>query len=193
VGMGEFMYLDDVKITFLGMRSDINFEREALFADLEVVESDGSVTLVSPARYLYHSHPRQPTSEVSILTGVDRDLFFILGETEARSGRAVIKVLSNPLVIWIWIGGVLLVFGAILAMSKGGLRELLEMKPSMRQRLTPLGIGMLAILAVMVLGYIWQGVAGAVAFLGALGLVATFGLLSYAVLKLTATGDGKSR
>ncbi len=192
VGMGEFMYLDDVKITFLGLRSDVNYEREALFADLEVVESTGAVTLVSPARYLYHSHPKQPTSEVNILMGVKRDLFFILGETEAQTGRAVIKVLSNPLVIWIWLGGVLLVFGALLAMSRAGLRDVLQMKPAMRQRLFPLGVGAIAVAAVLLPGYLWLGVPGAIAFFGVLGLLTAFGLLMYAVVKKTTIGDGNT-
>ncbi|MBN2714980.1 MAG: heme lyase CcmF/NrfE family subunit [Deltaproteobacteria bacterium] len=182
VGPGEFMYMEDVKVTFLGMRTDANFEREAVFADLEVIYPSGRVEVVSPARYLYHSHPKQPTSEVNIRTHADRDLFFILGETDFRQGRAVIKVLSNPLVVWIWIGGIWLVIGALIAMSRGRFRELIEMKPALRRRLIPLGVGTVGTVGVLSLGVLWKGAPGAVALLGAFWLAAAFGLLANGVL-----------
>ena len=182
VGAGEFMYLDDVKITFLGLRTEANFEREAVFADLEVSYPDGHVEVVSPARFLYRSHPNQPTSEVNIRTSAARDLFFILGETDFREGRAVVKILSNPLVIWIWIGGLWLVIGALIAMSTGGLRGLLEMPPAVRRRLVPLGIGTSVMLVVLGVGVFWKGAPGGVALLGALGIVGSFALLVRAVI-----------
>lgn len=182
MGPGEFMYIDDVKVTFMGLRSDVNFEREAVFADLEIAHRDGSVEVVSPARYLYHSHNKQPTSEVAILTSPIRDLFFILGETEFRQSRGVIKVLMNPLVMWIWIGGVLMVLGILLAMSKGGIRSLLQMDTSLRKKMLPVGVAVAVVATTSVAGILWLGVPGATALLGAVGVLATFGLIARAVV-----------
>ncbi|MBN2343705.1 MAG: heme lyase CcmF/NrfE family subunit [Deltaproteobacteria bacterium] len=187
MGRGEFMYIDDAKVTFMGLRTDVNHEREAVFADLEVAYKDGHVQVVSPARYLYHSHPKQPTSEVTILTNPARDHFFILGETEFRKNRAVIKVLVNPLVFWIWVGGVLLVIGTLLAMRKGGLRELLEMNRTLRRQIVPLGIGMVVGGGVLSVGILWHGVSGGVVFLGALALVVAFWMAARSVMPPSAS------
>lgn len=192
LGNGEFMYVDDIKITYLGLRSDVNFEREAIFADLEVARPGGSVQVVSPARYLYHSHPKQPTSEVHIVTAPARDLFFILGETEFRQGRAVIKVLSNPLVIWIWIGGALLILGVMIAMSSGGLRAVLEMKPALRQKLSPVAVGVGVLAVVLLFGMFWMGVPGGVAFVGALGIAISFALVALAIFRFDKTDSTPS-
>lgn len=189
MGTGEFMYLGDVKVTFMGLRTDVNYEREAVFADLEVSKSSGNIEIVSPARYLYHSHPRQPTSEVTILSGPASDLFFVLGETEYNRGRAIIRVLENPLVLWIWLGGVLLVIGALMAISRGGIRTLLEMDAPVKRQLLPLATAFAAIAVVLWAGNLWMGAHGGVILLGALLLVTTFWLLVQSVIQFGSSAQ----
>jgi cytochrome c-type biogenesis protein CcmF len=110
----------DYDLTFIGLREDLNFERQAIAADLEVKKGGQLIGVLSPARYRYHSHPGQPTSEVVIRSGLAEDLFLILGETDMARGMALIRVVINPLVIWIWIGGLLLVVGTVVALFPPG-------------------------------------------------------------------------
>lgn len=59
-----------------------------------------------------HFHPRQdnPTTEVAIWSGLRHDLYLVLaGWDEART--ATFKAYLNPLVKWIWIGGVVMALG----------------------------------------------------------------------------------
>ena len=64
--------------------------------------------------YDVYSH----ASEYDLMPAVSRplkeDLYIILAGWDA-DGTATFKVLVNPLVIWMWIGGVVLLIGGIIA------------------------------------------------------------------------------
>jgi cytochrome c-type biogenesis protein CcmF len=110
----------EYKVTFMGLRSDVNYKREALYADLIYNDSDGESKIVSPARFFYHSMPNQPTSEVAIEEGLFKDLFFILGETDLDTGHGVIEVIINPLISFIWLGAFIMILGIFIAAYKDG-------------------------------------------------------------------------
>ncbi len=116
LSLGESAQAGDYQITFLGLREDNNYERKAVMADLEIEKSDEKLGILSPAKHVYHSHPGQPTSEVVIRTEWTEDLFLVLGEVDMARNAALIKVKINPLVVWIWLGGILLVIGTIIAL-----------------------------------------------------------------------------
>ena len=56
------------------------------------------------------------TTEASIHTNLFRDLYIILGEGNLSDGW-VVKIYYNPLVIWIWIGALVIFFGGIISMN----------------------------------------------------------------------------
>ena len=56
------------------------------------------------------------TTEVSIHTNLLRDLYIVLGEGNLNDGW-VVKIYHNPLVIWIWIGAVIIFFGGIVSIN----------------------------------------------------------------------------
>ncbi len=59
-----------------------------------------------------HRNSDSPVTEVGIRSNLQEDLYVILtGWTE--DGRANIKVQVNPLVLWIWIGGVVMLVGGV--------------------------------------------------------------------------------
>ena len=57
------------------------------------------------------------TTEASIHTNLIRDLYIVLGEGNHREGW-VVRIYYNPLVIWIWIGSIVIFFGGITSMTK---------------------------------------------------------------------------
>ena len=56
------------------------------------------------------------TTEASIHTNLSRDLYLVLGEGNLNDGW-VVKVYHNPLVIWIWIGALIIFAGGIVSTS----------------------------------------------------------------------------
>ena len=56
------------------------------------------------------------TTEASIHTNLFRDLYIVLGEGNLNNGW-VVRIYYNPLVIWIWIGSLVIFIGGIVSMS----------------------------------------------------------------------------
>ena len=56
------------------------------------------------------------TTEASIHTNLSRDLYIVLGEGNLNDGW-VVKVYHNPLVIWIWIGALIMFIGGIVSIN----------------------------------------------------------------------------
>ena len=54
------------------------------------------------------------TTEASIHTNLFRDLYIVLGEGNLNEGW-VVRIYHNPLVIWIWIGALVIFIGGIIS------------------------------------------------------------------------------
>lgn len=67
------------------------------------------IAYLTPERN-WHANVNQWVTEVAIHTSLADDVYLILGDI-AESGQASLQVLINPLVVWIWIGGFLLLLG----------------------------------------------------------------------------------
>ena len=65
-----------------------------------------------PEKYLHRSY--QPVTEVAIRSTLREDLYVILLSWE-EDGTTAFKVLINPLVNWMWIGGAVFVLGGLIA------------------------------------------------------------------------------
>ena len=56
------------------------------------------------------------TTEASIHTNLFRDLYIVLGEGNINDGWTV-RIYHNPLVIWIWIGSIVIFLGGLISMK----------------------------------------------------------------------------
>ena len=56
------------------------------------------------------------TTEASIHTNLFRDLYIVLGEGNLNDGW-VVRIYYNPLVIWIWIGAIVIFLGGIISIN----------------------------------------------------------------------------
>ncbi|MFC2003291.1 cytochrome c-type biogenesis CcmF C-terminal domain-containing protein, partial [Chloroflexota bacterium] len=66
-----------------------------------------------PEKYFHRNH-EQSVTEVAIRSTLLEDLYVILVGGDEK-GTTTFKVLVNPLVNWIWIGGLVLVLGGLIA------------------------------------------------------------------------------
>jgi cytochrome c-type biogenesis protein CcmF len=187
----QAVQVGDYQLTFIGLREDLNFERQAIMADLEVKKEGRVIGVLSPARYHYHSHPGQPTSEVVIRSRLGEDLFLILGETDMARGMALIRVVINPLVVWIWIGGLLLVVGTVVALFPPGLLKGVFASRIRSRRTWVIVSTFMAFAAVVGMGVgLAMNLVTAIIALTGIGLVG--GLLLFgSALNNLVTGEGK--
>ena len=62
----------------------------------------------------YYSITDNFTTEASIHTNLFRDLYIVLGEGDLGDGW-IVRIYYNPLVIWIWIGALVVFLGGIIS------------------------------------------------------------------------------
>ena len=79
------------------------------------------ITRLSPEKRIYfHRDPnpdrRQPHSELSIFSTVFKDIYSIFSGIDIEQEIAYIKIMINPLVWWVWLGGWVLVAGTLIAL-----------------------------------------------------------------------------
>jgi cytochrome c-type biogenesis protein CcmF len=63
----------------------------------------------------FYKKPKQPTTEVANRSTLREDLYLVLGSYDPQTKLATILAYVNPLVVWIWIGGLVLALGTGIA------------------------------------------------------------------------------
>jgi cytochrome c-type biogenesis protein CcmF len=102
----------------------VRFEGLAAAQESNHVKVVGTFTLPKsgPPRTVLHPskkfYPQQesPIAGVDYLLGLREDLYLVLGDFAQDGSQATIKLQVNRLVSWIWIGGLVLTFGTVLAL-----------------------------------------------------------------------------
>ncbi|MCA9613063.1 MAG: cytochrome c biogenesis protein CcsA, partial [Myxococcales bacterium] len=114
---GSTMEIGDYVLRYDRPRMESDPNKRMIFTDLTVLDSDGDqIGRVAPAKFIYRTMPDMPTTEVSIRSNAREDLYVIMSTVDSTSRRATFRVVLRPLVSWIWIGGLILVLGAVISM-----------------------------------------------------------------------------
>ena len=86
---------------------------------LEVFRDGQSIGFVSSERRQYldsHGHPLfDPSSESGILTNVREDIYVVLAAVNDEV--AEVRISFNPLVLWVWIGGAVVLVGGVMVIA----------------------------------------------------------------------------
>ncbi|MBF0621086.1 MAG: heme lyase CcmF/NrfE family subunit [Magnetococcales bacterium] len=72
----------------------------------------GEILTLRPQKRVYNEHS-MPTTEASIHTTIREDLYVILGDAVGDGWH--IRVFRNPLVVWVWIGALIMGLGVLIA------------------------------------------------------------------------------
>ena len=103
----------------------INFEKMDEIKGPNYVALQGTFSVYNPEKNIvtklkpqnrYYPVTNIFTTEASIHTNLFRDLYIVLGEGNLNEGW-VVRTYYNPLVIWIWIGAVIIFLGGIASMK----------------------------------------------------------------------------
>lgn len=82
-------------------------------AVVDVYRNGRKLATVQPERNL-HSNVEGAVTEVALRPNLKEDLYVVLASLET-DGLAAFQVLINPLVVWLWIGGAVLIVGTLIA------------------------------------------------------------------------------
>jgi cytochrome c-type biogenesis protein CcmF len=113
--VGESLDVSGVTVRYDGFREEADINREMLFADMTVQAGGSTIGRVSPAKFVYRTHPDMPTTEVAIRSTPLADLYVILSTIDPQTSNGTFRVLHRPLVFWIWFGGFVTLLGTFLS------------------------------------------------------------------------------
>ncbi len=85
-------------------------------ATISVMRNGEVLHVMEPSRRWFPTG-RQHTTEVAIRTNLLYDLYAVIGEEEAATGKAVIRIHYNLLAPWLWLGAAFMALGGALSLA----------------------------------------------------------------------------
>jgi len=82
---------------------------------VDVYKNGEKLTTLEPERRFYKAS-QQPLAEIGIRRALNEDLYINLASFDQSTGMATLQAYVFPLVDWLWIGAVVLVFGTLVAL-----------------------------------------------------------------------------
>jgi cytochrome c-type biogenesis protein CcmF len=110
---GESFSIKNYTLRYEALSNYPTTQMDKTVATLTLFNDNHKVGVLSPEKSLYKNQD-QPTTEVAIHSTLKEDVYVILAGYEKE--LATFKVLVNPLVIWIWIGGAIMGIGTVIVM-----------------------------------------------------------------------------
>jgi cytochrome c-type biogenesis protein CcmF len=113
---GEATELRGYTLLFNGLNAEHLDNLTEFAAYITVLNQDGQnmVGSVTPKRNIYDKTPEMPTSEVGLYMRPLEDIYVVLNGWE--NDTVTISIYINPLTMWMWIGGVLLILGTLFSL-----------------------------------------------------------------------------
>ncbi|MFH1277158.1 MAG: heme lyase CcmF/NrfE family subunit [Candidatus Eisenbacteria bacterium] len=112
--VGGEMELGKYKVRVENLEEGVTPNYEYARAALALFDGDRPIGRYTPERRYYNAS-EQPSSEVEIHSTFVEDLYLVYAASGAHGG-AVIQVYRNPLVRWVWIGGIVMVAGTLVCL-----------------------------------------------------------------------------
>lgn len=111
---GEAVTLGQYTLQFEKLKMTQENNAQVIAADLGVFENGAQVDTLRPLK-AYYPAADQMTTEVAVRTTLREDLYVILAGWN-DDGSATLKIIINPLVVWLWIGFIVFIVGTLIAM-----------------------------------------------------------------------------
>lgn len=119
VSPGQKFEIGRYELLLNGLKQENYRNFEAVVGNIQVFVkgSDKVFATLLPERR-YYPRNQEVTTEVDIHMSVREDLYVALSGL-GEKGEAILKVFVNPLQVWLWIGTVVMLFGAVIVIVPG--------------------------------------------------------------------------
>ncbi len=112
---GESFAVGSYQLKYLGMTTTDTPHTLVATARLALMKNGREVEYLEPAKLVY-KRPEQPATQVAIRSTPAADLYVVLAGVDDKSGLVTFDVFLTPLVFWLWLGGVTMAGGTVVAM-----------------------------------------------------------------------------
>ena len=114
---GESVDLGRYEVEYAGIETDRQSNLMEFSARLLVYDADSGQVLgtVTPKRNIYDKTPDMPTSEVGLRMTPFEDVYVVLNGWDNSGNSATFTIYVNPMTMWMWVGGIVLALGTLIA------------------------------------------------------------------------------
>jgi cytochrome c-type biogenesis protein CcmF len=130
---GESMTIGAYTLTYQGLNQFNQADRTVTQARLAVTENGQPIGIFTPVRDFYPVQ-QQPMTVPYVRTTPKEDLYVILNAWDEGGTTATFKATINPLVVWLWIGGLMFIFSTLVAMWPEAERRAVPVREAVPQR-----------------------------------------------------------
>jgi cytochrome c-type biogenesis protein CcmF len=149
----------DYSFTYENLFHTSDDHKDAVTAQVGIYDHGNRIGTVYPAKWDYHKGDGQMTTEVAIKVRLAEDVYMVLTGFDLESKQANFRVYINPLILWVWIGFLILAFGTLVCLIPQKVVDILQWKPKTKLgRAADVGI-LLAIVFSVVAGLSTQAYA----------------------------------
>jgi cytochrome c-type biogenesis protein CcmF len=125
---GESATVAGYTVKYLGSETTTKPQKTTISARVQLRQGGRMLGVYSPAISSF-PNAADGIATPSVHTGILRDIYLTL-VSSPTSGRVTIGVAVNPLVIWLWIGGLVMGLGTAVALVPGRRRKVLPPTPT---------------------------------------------------------------
>ena len=115
MGYGDKMTIGPYTLVCESYTQDDNANYSNEWAIINVFKGDKQITTMYPERRFYKAS-QQPQTLPRIRSTVKEDLYLTYEGLNETTGRPIIKAHLNPLVMWIWVGVLIMIGGTVLGL-----------------------------------------------------------------------------
>ena len=123
LGSGESKDFGGYRLRFDGMTQSRDLIKETYRAEIAVSANGKPLGRMQPGREFYEQRPNEPVTQVSIRRSIGEDLYITLGSYDEAKRAVALKLVINPLVDWMWLGFLVMAFGALLILAPARSQE----------------------------------------------------------------------
>ena len=120
---GQTLTFEGYTVRFERLAHEEDRQKEMVTGVLTAFVKGKEIDRPRPAKWFFHKHESEPTTEVAIHRGVLEDLYITLGNYDLAEGTATIKLVRNPMVDWVWFGFMVLAIATGIVLLPDGLLE----------------------------------------------------------------------
>jgi cytochrome c-type biogenesis protein CcmF len=126
LGLNDKLSIADYQIKFTGLKGSQQATHFRVEGDFQVSKSGANLGMLAPALKFFPTQ-QSPIGRAVHRSSIDEDIYLILsGFSELNKNQATLKVLVRPLVVWIWIGGFVIILGTLVSILPMGKASLVE-------------------------------------------------------------------